>query len=112
MSKEISLGSVTSDTGKLNVENALHNVPNRFLLSVAAAKRARQLKEGARLILKKSESQPMMPVVYALQEIGTGKIQVVRKEPAVKVENEYFDLINDEILEAEVFSEKTEEEQL
>ncbi len=56
------------------VNEVLERIPNRFLLSLAVAKRARQLKEGSPAFI---EVQPNMTVIdIALEEFRQGKIEV------------------------------------
>ncbi|NDD66761.1 DNA-directed RNA polymerase subunit omega [bacterium] len=50
-------------------------IPNRFLLSVAVAKRARQLKEGYRPLIEINEENPN-PILVALKEIELGKLDI------------------------------------
>ena len=58
--------------------------PNRFELSLAAAKRARQLKEGASPLIELNDTlTSYLPI--ALEEIRQGKISVLED---VKPENE------------------------
>lgn len=67
---------------KKKEENVVDNpFGNRFLLSVAVAKRARQLKEGGHPKVNAADNYQEIPVVVALDEIKKGKIKVVmRKE--------------------------------
>ena len=62
---------------KLNT--ILKRIPDRFLLILAVAKRARQLKDGTRpLIPVLDEDAP--PILVALDELYAGKISVSAKE--------------------------------
>jgi len=62
---------------KLNT--ILKRIPDRFLLILAVAKRARQLKDGTRpLIPVLEEDAP--PILVALDELYAGKISVSAKE--------------------------------
>lgn len=54
--------------------------PNRFLLSVAVSKRARQLKEGAPAFISLKKGELLLPVITALNELGMGKISLVMTE--------------------------------
>lgn len=58
---------------KISVLNQL--IPNRFLLTTAAAKRARQLSEGAQPLIDASIDNDL-PLDIALLEIQLGKIIV------------------------------------
>ena len=67
---------------RITVEDCLQAVPNRFLLTMVATKRAKQLFKGAQpLIENKSKNRN---VVLALREIAAGKIEFeipARKQP-------------------------------
>ena len=67
---------------RITVEDCLKAVPNRFLLTMVATKRAKQLFKGAQpLIENKSKNRN---VVLALREIAAGKIEYeipIRKQP-------------------------------
>ncbi len=57
---------------RITVEDCLDVIPNRFLLAMVAAKRAKQLFKGAEpLIENKSKNRK---IVLALREIAAGKI--------------------------------------
>jgi len=64
---------------RITVEDCLHNVDNRFELVLGAAKRARQLSDGA---------EPLLPwendkvTVMALREIADGLINTKELEAA------------------------------
>ena len=58
---------------RITVEDCLKAVPNRFLLTMVATKRAKQLFKGAQpLIENKSGNRK---IVLALREIAAGKIE-------------------------------------
>lgn len=58
---------------RITVEDCLHQVPNRFLLVMVAAKRTKQLFKGAQpLIDNKANNRK---VVLSLREIAAGKIE-------------------------------------
>jgi DNA-directed RNA polymerase subunit omega len=67
---------------RITVEDCLQAIPNRFLLTMVATKRAKQLYKGAQpLIENKSRNRN---VVLALREIAAGKIEFEipsRKQP-------------------------------
>ncbi|MGW8313415.1 MAG: DNA-directed RNA polymerase subunit omega [Desulfuromonadales bacterium] len=67
---------------RITVEDCLQAIPNRFLLTMVATKRAKQLYKGAQpLIENKSKNRN---VVLALREIAAGKIEFEipsRKQP-------------------------------
>jgi len=58
----------------LEMEKLLSRVPNRFVLAVAAARRARQLQEGARKLVPYGDVRQQ--VLTGLQEIQAGKIAI------------------------------------
>jgi len=68
---------------RLTVEDCLHTIPNRFELTVLAAKRARQLALG--------RAEPLVPwdndkpAVVALREIAAGVIDAAEID---RIENE------------------------
>lgn len=58
---------------RVTVEDCLDIIPNRFLLSMVASKRAKQLYKGAEpLIENKAKNKK---VVVALREIAAGQIE-------------------------------------
>ena len=58
----------------LVLEELLDKVQNRFLLTVSAARRARQLKDGAKRLIDAPEDETL--VVLALDEILEDKIKI------------------------------------
>lgn len=56
---------------RVTVEDCLDKVPNRFKLVHMAAKRVRQIREGAEFLVKTSDNQD---IVTALREIAAGKV--------------------------------------
>ncbi|ABA57714.1 DNA-directed RNA polymerase subunit omega [Nitrosococcus oceani] len=58
---------------RLTVEDCIDNIDNRFLLVLAAAKRARQLAMGATPTVPWDKDKP---TVVALREIAEGHIDV------------------------------------
>ena len=58
---------------RITVEDCLREIPNRFLLTMVATKRTKQLYKGAEpLIENKSGNRK---VVQALREIAAGKVE-------------------------------------
>lgn len=58
---------------RITVEDCLNQVPNRFLLTMIAAKRTKQLYKGAdNLVENKSGNKK---VVLSLREIAAGKVE-------------------------------------
>ena len=58
----------------LVLEELLEKVKNRFLLTVSAARRARQLKDGAKQLIDAPENESA--VIVALDEILEDKIKI------------------------------------
>ncbi len=61
---------------RITVEDCLKNIPNKFELVMLGARRARQLINGARPLLKSDNRE----VVLALREIAAGKVRKASKE--------------------------------
>jgi len=64
---------------ELVLEELLDKVTNRFLLSLAAAKRARQIKEGAKPLVAREENE--YELITALDEILEKKIDIEVADP-------------------------------
>ncbi|CCK79535.1 MULTISPECIES: DNA-directed RNA polymerase subunit omega [Desulfobacula] len=62
---------------RVTIEDCLKNVDNRFTLVHLAAKRIRQVREGADLLVKSSKNED---VVTVLREIAANRI-VAKKKP-------------------------------
>ena len=58
---------------RITVEDCLQVVPNRFLLAMVAAKRAKQLFKGSEPLIENKANNRR--VVLALREIAAGKIE-------------------------------------
>jgi DNA-directed RNA polymerase subunit omega len=58
---------------RVTIEDCLKNVNNRFELVHLAAKRVRQVREGAELLVPRSKNGD---VVTVLREIAAGRIKV------------------------------------
>lgn len=56
---------------RVTVEDCLHNISNRFELTLAAARRARQLAMGATPLVPDEKDKP---TVIALREIAESKV--------------------------------------
>ncbi len=61
---------------RITVEDSLKKVSNQFELVLLAAKRARQLIEGAQPLVESDDRE----VVLALREIEAGKVRKASKE--------------------------------
>lgn len=58
---------------RVTVEDCLQQIPNRFLLTMVAAKRAKQLYKGASPLTENKQGNKK--VVLALREIAAEKIE-------------------------------------
>ena len=83
---------------QINLAELFEKVPNRFLLTVAASKRARQLDDGATPLIDATLANNRS-LDIALMEIQTGKIVVTLEETSD--EESILDEISD-YLDAEV----------
>jgi DNA-directed RNA polymerase subunit omega len=61
---------------RVTVEDCLTRIPNRFELVVVAARRAKELLQGARPLTKSDNKE----VVTSLREIAEGKVWKVNPE--------------------------------
>lgn len=57
---------------RVTVEDCLEQVPNRFLLTMVAAKRTKQLYKGAEPMIENKSGNKR--VVLALREVAAGKV--------------------------------------
>lgn len=57
---------------RVTVEDCLLRIPNRFLLTLVASKRARQLASGSSALIDDAAREK--PTVIALREIADGKV--------------------------------------
>ncbi len=62
---------------RVTIEDCLKNVDNRFTLVHLAAKRVRQIREGADFLVKSSKNED---VVSVLREIAANRVIAKRKE--------------------------------
>lgn len=58
---------------RVTVEDCLDVIPNRFLLAMVAAKRAKQLYKGAEPFIENKSGNKK--IVVALREIAAGKVE-------------------------------------
>ena len=67
---------------RITVEDCLRQIPNRFLLAMVAAKRAKQLYKGGQPLIDNKANNKK--IVLALREVAAGKVEVEipsRKKP-------------------------------
>lgn len=57
---------------RITVEDCLERIPNRFSLCIVAAKRAKDLKRGASVLVDSKNKE----IVSALREIAAGKVKI------------------------------------
>ncbi len=62
---------------RVTVEDCLDKVPNRFMLVHMAAKRVRQIRDGAEFVVQSANNED---VVTALREIAAGKVYLKNKD--------------------------------
>ena len=93
---------------KIDPTELLKKIPNRFLLSVAIAKRARQISEGEKPLVEVMKDKPMNPINIAMKEFNEGLITISEKD---EVDDE-LELIEklDKNLEDRIEKQKKEEE--
>lgn len=99
-------GQISNNSAELDVSKILRQVPNHFLLAVAVAKRARQLQDGAKPLMKITGDDGVIPVIAALQEIGAEKFKVFIKEEE-EGEQEFLDEM-EQLIDSDVFNEDDE----
>ena len=58
---------------RVTVEDCLDVIPNRFLLAMVAAKRAKQLYKGAEPLIENKSGNKK--IVVALREIAAGRVE-------------------------------------
>jgi DNA-directed RNA polymerase subunit omega len=58
---------------RVTVEDCLEQVPNRFLLTMVASKRAKQLYKGAQPLIENKAGNKK--VVLSLREIAAGEVE-------------------------------------
>ncbi|MES0349335.1 MAG: DNA-directed RNA polymerase subunit omega [Desulfobacteria bacterium] len=61
---------------RVTAEDCLVRIPNRYSLVHIAAKRVRQMREGAQYLVSSPKNED---IVVALREIAAGKIRVVKE---------------------------------
>jgi DNA-directed RNA polymerase subunit omega len=94
---------------QINLAILLEKVPNRFLLTVAAAKRARQIDDGATPLINAKASDLSLDI--ALMEIQIGKIVVSIEEQTEEssILDEISDYLDSDILDVTNEPEPTKE---
>ncbi|MEK9727219.1 MAG: DNA-directed RNA polymerase subunit omega [Candidatus Margulisiibacteriota bacterium] len=88
---------------QINLAELFEKVPNRFLLTVAAAKRARQIDDGARPLIEVSISANRS-LDIALLEIQLGKILVSIEDSSEEesILDEISDYLDSDILDTDL----------
>ncbi|RAP37730.1 hypothetical protein DID80_03715 [Candidatus Marinamargulisbacteria bacterium SCGC AAA071-K20] len=98
---------------KINLKELYKLYPNRFLLSVAVSKRARQLKEGAKPFIEIAYNEPFNPVSIAMKEILLKKLTVLINDNVEENDillDELDATLDEELKAEEAIDEKTEKE--
>lgn len=92
------MSKVKSIRSQIVLSELLKKVPNRFLLTVSAARRARQIDDGARPLIDVPDTLTRS-LDIALLEIQTGKIVVSIEEESshVSILDEVSDYLNSDI---------------
>lgn len=62
---------------RVTVEDCLRRCQNRFMLVHAAAKRVRQVRDGAQYLVNSPKNED---IVVALREIAAGRVRIEHKE--------------------------------
>lgn len=93
---------------KPSMTKVFEQIPNRFLLSVAVSKRARQLREGYRPLIEVTD-ETANPVIVALKEIELGKLSVIVKERH-NADEEYLERMEQD-LELQFSGEESEKDE-
>ncbi|MBW2566050.1 MAG: DNA-directed RNA polymerase subunit omega [Deltaproteobacteria bacterium] len=70
---------------RVTAEDCLVRVPNRYSLVHIAAKRVRQMREGAQYLVSSPKNED---IVVSLREIAAGKIRVVKEEELEDTDSE------------------------
>lgn len=83
---------------RLTVEDCIGNINNRFLLVLAAAKRARQLALGAEPTIPWDNDKP---TVVALREIAEGRVSVRIMDEASAREHAEESIVSEEEVRGE-----------
>ena len=95
------MSKVKSIRSQIVLSELLKKVPNRFLLTVSAARRARQIDDGARPLIDvpADTDTSTRSLDIALLEIQTGKIVVSIEEESshVSILDEVSDYLNSDI---------------
>lgn len=99
---------MASNTQHKAYKDVFKKFDNRFQLSMALAKRAKQLSEGMKPLIDHNSDNDILPIETALQEFMEDKVHIELKEGSTEEEEMLEEM--DQILEAEI-KEKEEEEE-
>lgn len=94
---------------QIKIQKLLDKAQNRFKLSVALAKRARQLQEGFKPLVDVDPETDLLPIHTAIREMKNDKIEMVEVEQIVD-EDESLEKL-DLALEVEIEKEEQEKKQ-
>ena len=69
----------------LTLNSVFEKYPNKFELTVAVSKRAKQIKEGSKPLVDVKE-EPIIPVIAALHEVRDNEVEIEYRENEEKLE--------------------------
>lgn len=102
---------------QIKISEVFKKIPNRFILALAVAKRARQIAEGAKPLVeihKEDENsdikEEIHPILTALREINEGKLDVMMEKDK-DVDLEYIEEV-ERYFETNQPKEEVKEEEL
>ncbi len=75
-------------------------IPNKFLLAIAVAKRAKQLKEGVKPMIEVDANAADYPIDIAMKEVEEGKVRIVVKDKPI--DDEHILVEMDQLLDKEL----------
>ena len=95
---------------EVDLNKILSKEPNRFLIVSAAAKRARQIKEGSRPLIPVDMDDQLNYVAIALKEIEQGLIDITIKDNST-TEEDYISELDSTLEDALQVKEESEQKQ-
>ena len=98
-----------ANDSQTKIQDLMEKVGNRFELSVAIAKRARQLQEGFKPKVEVDTKEDLLPVHTAIREMQANKIELVLADE-ISDEDESIEKL-DLALEVEIKKEEEEKKQ-
>lgn len=89
---------------EIDLEKIYKKNPNKFVISIAAAKRAKQLKEGIKPLVEVDSTRPYSFILIALKEILEEKIEITIEDSEENSEDKIDQM--DRYLQEELNKEK------